>query len=742
MNKRKTRTLIPVVIIVIIAALISFMSGGSLFENRKKAPLAVRGILDLKTWNFETDGHALLSGEWEFYWKSLLVPADFDSNTLINNPVPTGFMTLPRSWDGYPVNGKKISAEGYATFRLTVKNITPHRLLAFRFHDIGLAYRVFANGREITSVGKVGKEPHTMTPAYFPHVAEFSGETGELSIIIQASNFHRDKSGIWDDIHLGPVNKIHQQRDKSLAFELFLFGSLFIMALYHFGLYLLRKKDKSPLYFAACCLFISLFTLTTGERYLAHLYPDLSWELFFKLLSLSFFLSVPVFAMFLRSLFPDEFSEKVLQVTQIVTVLASIIVIITSARVFSYIITAYQVFTGMLFLYIIFLLVLAAIRKRDGASVFLFGFFILFLTFVNDVLHDNAIIYTSFFVPFGLFVFIFSQAFFLSTRFSRALSMVENLTHELEDKSIKLEDSNVRLTDKVIKRTEQMLRAKTEVETVMDKLESINENLLQANKDLEGAQRTMKLDMDMAQNVQKNYLSDEAPGTENWETALMFKPMAGVSGDFFDFYLSEDELEVVGLFDVSGHGISSALITMIAKSILVRIFNENKGCAINLLLQEANNELIRELGNVDNYLTGVMVQLYDTYIECVNAAHTDILHKKKSTKEIEIIGLQNKDYKGNFLSIPMLKSEYDLFRFNIEPGDSILLYTDCLVEGFNKNRESYEVERLVRAFKKVPGNSSAQEQLDLILEDFYRHIGNEKLNDDLTVILLKNIAKK
>ncbi|GAH06373.1 unnamed protein product, partial [marine sediment metagenome] len=72
-------------------------------------------------------------------------------------------------------------------------------------------------------------------------------------------------------------------------------------------------------------------------------------------------------------------------------------------------------------------------QMRIEAFVFLLGFFILLLTVINDMLHVERIIQTGFFVPFGLFAFILSQAFLLSYRFSTALTTVETQQKELRD---------------------------------------------------------------------------------------------------------------------------------------------------------------------------------------------------------------------------------------------------------------------------------------------------------------------
>ncbi|NIS15362.1 adenylate/guanylate cyclase domain-containing protein, partial [Candidatus Saccharibacteria bacterium] len=66
---------------------------------------------------------------------------------------------------------------------------------------------------------------------------------------------------------------------RRLSLDLFLFGSILIIAMYHLGLFLFRRRDRSPLYFSIFCFLIALRILTTGERYFAYYFPNLSWEL-------------------------------------------------------------------------------------------------------------------------------------------------------------------------------------------------------------------------------------------------------------------------------------------------------------------------------------------------------------------------------------------------------------------------------------------------------------------------------
>ncbi|MCP4137769.1 MAG: SpoIIE family protein phosphatase [bacterium] len=701
------------------------------FSPQKKSPPISKGVLDLNinSWDFKQDGLLELSGEWELYRQQFYMEKNSEQANLHYSNVP-GLWTSPK---------------GYASYRLKILLNKKHKKepLAFKFGIMGTAFTIYINGKELTSVGTPGKTAESSRPKYFPHAAVFTPDSDELEVVMHISNFHHSRGGPRNTILLGRQPDIEKFREHNLILGFFLFGSILIMSFYHLGLFLLRRKDQSPLFFGIFCFLMAFYTLGTNERYLVHLFPGLSWELHCRFEDLSWYLAIPIFSWFIQTLFPREYLKIFFYPIEVICFLFSAIVLFAPVSIYSKTYFTYSIIILFSCSYVLYVLILSFIRKREGAGIFIVGFLLLFLSILNDILYDNGYIATGNIVPFGMFLFIFCQAYLISHRFSRAFYSVENLSEELKVKSVQLETANTQLTDlnqnlevKVDERTMQLQNAKDKIEIAMGDLESINESLLLVNSDLEEAHKTIKMDMRMASNVQANFFPMRPPETDQWDIAFIFKPMTSVSGDLFDFYLSENRLEGIGLFDVSGHGVASALITMIAKSILHRIFNANKDKGVNQVLQDVNSELIREIGNVDNYLTGIILQIFDDHVEYVNAAHTELLHKRDS---VEIIDHIETDFRGTFLSVPIMESPYKMISFPIEKGSSLLLYTDCIIESFNKKHEPYGLDRLVDIFSQTPSEAGAEEQLDFIMKDFYRHTGRETLDDDLTAILLKKI---
>jgi PAS domain S-box-containing protein len=395
--------------------------------SHQEAPRAVRGQLDLTQWNFDTDGPVKLSGEWAFYWKKLL-----DAEKPSGEPHEgTIFIRVPGIWNGHEVAGKKIPGSGYATYRLKVLLKPTGTPMAFKFLSMGTAFDLYVNGKKVSSAGIVGKTPETMAPEWLPHVVGFTPVGDRMDLVLHVSNFHHRKGGALEVIHFGAEKDIREMRERSLALDLFLSGSIFIMGLYHLVLFYIRKQDRTPLYFSVFCLLIALYGLLSGERYFAQIFPGADWELRIRLTNLTSFLSVPVFLLFIHSLFPGECKRPVFNALSIPLILLSFVVLLTPARVYSQLIPVYHLLTLIAALYTLYILILAVYRKREGALILLVGTCVMVLTIVNDVLYDNTIIRTGQFINLGIFVFIFSQSVLLSARFSKALETVESQTREL-----------------------------------------------------------------------------------------------------------------------------------------------------------------------------------------------------------------------------------------------------------------------------------------------------------------------
>lgn len=451
----------------------------------KKNPVARQGVLDLRGWNFEDDGVVELVGEWEFYGKQFLLENGSIGSDVTNR---TAYIKVPGNWNSFDKGENESDGMGYGSYRLKVLLNNSAQHFSFQLYDVRTAYELYVNGKRLISVGLVGKTRESSEPQYFAQVVDLPNPVTDLDIILHISNFHHRKGGLNTEIEFGLEGDIQQIRERSLTLDFLLFGSLIIMGLYHLALFLFRKSDRSPLYFGIFCLLISLRIMVQGFFHLNHIFPELKWDFLVKLDYLTFFIGVPFFVLFMYSLFPSEFKQRVFQVLATISVIYTVVVLITPARIYSHISLSFQVLTLLVGFYVIYVLILAFRRKRKGSLVFLFGFFALFGTVINDILFHNEIINTADLVPWGLFVFVLSQAMLLSFRFSRAFYETEILTEELraatnrlKSTNIELKNLNENLESEVVKRTSELSDLNIELNKSTDQAKEFARDAQAAN---------------------------------------------------------------------------------------------------------------------------------------------------------------------------------------------------------------------------------------------------------------------
>lgn len=253
---------------------------------------------------------------------------------------------------------------------------------------------------------------------------------------------------------------------------------------------------------------------------------------------------------------------------------------------------------------------------------------------------------------------------------------------------------------------------------------------------LEEAQRIAAKDMAMAVSVQLSVLPSALPPSEEWELAYEFRPMLGVAGDFYDFYVLNDRLTGLGIFDVSGHGISSGLVTMLAKSIIFQAFRARLAAPLGEVFTAANRELYHEIKNAQYYLTGAILRFQQDHVEYISAVHPP-LYRKTGDRATPIMSDTGKLLDGFFLGLDDKEYRFESTLLRLTAGEYLLLHTDGLTEQRNEAGEEYGSDRLEAALARAP-LGTAREVLDYLLEDLYVYVGRKDgLHDDLTAIMLK-----
>jgi len=285
------------------------------------------------------------------------------------------------------------------------------------------------------------------------------------------------------------------------------------------------------------------------------------------------------------------------------------------------------------------------------------------------------------------------------------------------------------VSDYLNKKNEELSKAKSS-------LEFLNENLVEINSRLHHEQKLSRIEMDLAHDIQRTLFPVTPPVTEDWDIAFISKPKSGVSGDFYDFYHRNNKLQGLSLFDVSGHGVASALITILAKPVIFRNFKAFADERPGQILKASHEDLLEQLEEVNIYITGVLLRMNKNIVEYVNAGHPDILHKEYSTGKVRAITDKEGNFRGGPLGIGSIKLKYNTLKFPVAENDFIVIYSDGLTETRNINGISYGSIRLKESIKNI-NKTDAAEILKSLLEDFNRFRNNEPSNDDYTIIVIR-----
>jgi signal transduction histidine kinase len=392
-------------------------------ENKsfQQKPIAVRGFIDLSSWFFE-NGSVALDGQWEFYFSSF----EESSNKT--------FIKVPQNWNGYALENKILPEKGYALYKLKIRLPKGKRYFALKLTYINTAYKIFIDEEILTKSGKIGKTKSETIPHQVPGVFSFYTEKNEISLKIFVSSFHYKKSGIIRSIKIGTYEQLSAERENVLALDFFLFGVLFLFALYHFALFWLRPEEKSNLWFSVFSLIISSRSLLIEERFAVSIFPYLDWFLIVKILYIGIFLTLPSVLAFVYSLFPRQTSKKFVVFTVTTSLFATFLGILFepnfSAKIFAY----YQYLVAFSGLYIVFILIKATKSNETGAGYLLLSYFVFYITAIIAILYENDLSFSPALMPSSLIFFVFSQSYIISLKFSRAFKKVEELNETLEKK--------------------------------------------------------------------------------------------------------------------------------------------------------------------------------------------------------------------------------------------------------------------------------------------------------------------
>lgn len=217
---------------------------------------------------------------------------------------------------------------------------------------------------------------------------------------------------------------------------------------------------------------------------------------------------------------------------------------------------------------------------------------------------------------------------------------------------------------------------------------------------------------------------------KEFNLSFYYSPIDSVGGDIYDVIrLSENKF---GFFiaDVSGHGMSAALISSMMKIIINKYSKIDK--PLSSIFYDINNDLYTLIGRISSFITAFyMTYDYDKgIIEYTDAGHPPALYYNKEKDTIYELTT-----KGTLFGI-FKDQEFEHKSISVNKGDKILLYTDGLIEIPNFENEMFKLGNLKSAFLKT-SQLKSKETLDVIIDCLKTFAGeNYDDFDDKTMLCL------
>lgn len=241
----------------------------------------------------------------------------------------------------------------------------------------------------------------------------------------------------------------------------------------------------------------------------------------------------------------------------------------------------------------------------------------------------------------------------------------------------------------------------------------------------------LERELQMAREVQANLIPRQIPSQPGWEFAASWHPAREVSGDFYDFVpLDRQRLGIV-IADVTDKGMPAALFMAHTRSVL----------RASLLGQPAPSDALTAANRLvaADSANGMFVTLCYVQITAegqaiwVNAGHNPPLLFRAASRTFTELSRH-----GLPLGIDA-EAVFAQGALQLQPGDTIVLYTDGLSEGADDARREYGTERARQAIAAA-ADRDANGILAALLDSHTRFLGSAAPSDDVTVVVLRRAA--
>lgn len=224
------------------------------------------------------------------------------------------------------------------------------------------------------------------------------------------------------------------------------------------------------------------------------------------------------------------------------------------------------------------------------------------------------------------------------------------------------------------------------------------------------------------------------PDRKEFDIYATMTPAKEVGGDFYDFFLiDEDHLGLV-MADVSGKGVPAALFMVIAKTLIKN--RAQMGGGPGEILQYVNEQLCE--GNDAELFVTVWFAILDLKTGKGLAANAGHEHPalRRADGQYELVVYRHSPAVATMEGMRFREHEFEL-----HPGDSLFVYTDGVAEATNAQEELFGTDRMLTALNRDP-DAAPETLLRTVRKDIDAFVGDAPQFDDITMLGLHYLGSE
>ena len=239
----------------------------------------------------------------------------------------------------------------------------------------------------------------------------------------------------------------------------------------------------------------------------------------------------------------------------------------------------------------------------------------------------------------------------------------------------------------------------------------------------------MDTELSVATGIQAGMLPDKFPDRKDFNIYASMKPAKEVGGDFYDFFMIDDDHLGIVMADVSGKGVPAALFMMHSK-ILLKSYTLMKKSP-KAALEEVNLQICEN--NPEQMFVTVWLGVLDLKTGIFTAANAG--HEKPAVKQADSSFELYKDKHGMMVGY-MDGIRFKEYELQLKKGSKLFLYTDGVAEATNAENELFGTDRMIEALRSAE-NGTPKDILSAVDEAVNRFVGDAPQFDDQTMLCIE-----